>query len=77
MLKIKQVLTRQGESSAFSYRLILQNKEVLHMWVFCLLAFVLGVNLGFVMTLFFVGIRDNRKYPREPPSPETTATNRK
>ncbi len=47
------------------------------MWVFCLLAFILGVNVGFVMTLFFVGIRDNRKYPREPPSPETTATNRK
>ena len=23
------------------------------MWVFCLLAFVLGVNVGFVMTLFF------------------------
>lgn len=40
------------------------------MWLFCLFAYLLGVCVGFAMALFFVGIKNDEKYPREPPLPK-------
>lgn len=46
------------------------------MWLFCLFAYLLGVCVGFAMALFFVGIKNDEKYPREPPSNDVSPKNK-